>query len=76
MTLRNDSLLDADYFEYAELKEKKTNEISIRVPKTMTGHLISGNLGLSHQADHECSENYHLSTYRYAPGGEKEDTLL
>jgi hypothetical protein len=23
MTLRNDSLLDADYFEYAELKEKK-----------------------------------------------------
>jgi hypothetical protein len=37
----------------------------------MMEHLISEKLGLSHQADHEYSENYHPLTYKYAPEKEK-----
>lgn len=43
--------------------------LSTDILKTMMEHLKSEKLGPSHQAGHECSGNYHPSTYRDAPEG-------
>jgi len=41
--------------------------LNVNVQKMMMRHPISEKLDLSHQADHECLENCHPLTYKYAP---------